>query len=85
MQHSLQYAVKAIENLDAEIIVVNDGDKAILIPDEWTSAVNVVKNPKSGVASARNFRAANAKSGLLIFMDDDMLIHENAVKRAMGW
>ena len=83
LQHSLQYAVKAIENLDAEIIVVNDGDKAILIPDEWTSAVNVVKNPKSGVASARNFGAANAKSGLLIFMDDDMLIHENAVKRAI--
>lgn len=81
--HSLQYAVKAIEKLNAEIIIVNDGGNEPLIPDVWQETVRVVKNPKSGVASARNFGAKNAKSELLIFMDDDMLIHEHAVKRAM--
>lgn len=79
--HALQYAVKAVENLDAEIIVVNDGEGDIPIPEAWKNKVRVLHNPKNGVASARNLGAANADSELLLFMDDDMLIHQAAVQK----
>jgi GT2 family glycosyltransferase len=83
LMNSLEAAVKAIETIDAEIIVVNDGDKDILIPEEWHSRIKVILNPKQGVASARNLGARNAFSELLIFMDDDMLVNEAAVKKVI--
>lgn len=83
--NSLKYAVKAIENIDAEIIIINDGDTEIHLQDEWKLKIRVLKNPKSGVASARNLGAANAIADVLIFMDDDMLIHENAVKKVIEY
>ena len=79
--NSLEHAVNAIKDIDVEIIIINDGDKDILIPEDWKAKVRVIKNPKAGVASARNLGAKNAIADLLIFMDDDMLIHENAVKK----
>ncbi|MCB0508730.1 MAG: glycosyltransferase family 2 protein [Bacteroidetes bacterium] len=69
---SLSYAIDACKNHQVEIIIVNDGDKAIELPNEFVDKVKVLKNPKSGVASARNFGAKNATSEHLIFMDDDM-------------
>lgn len=83
--NSLKYAVDAIQEIEAEIIIINDGDNDILIPEIWKSKVRVIKNPKSGVASARNLGAKNAKSDFLLFMDDDMLIHKNAVNKVIAF
>ena len=83
--NSLKQAIKSIENIDAEIIIINDGDNEIVLPDEWKSKVRIIKNPKSGVASARNLGASNANSEVLIFMDDDMLINEDAVKKTIAY
>lgn len=83
--NSLKYAVKSIEKIDAEIIIINDGDNEIHLPEEWKSKIRIIKNPKSGVASARNLGAVNAVADILIFMDDDMLIHESAVKKVIGY
>lgn len=81
--NSLKAAVKAIETVDAEIIIVNDGDREIQLPEEGRSKIRVILNPKQGVASARNLGARNASSELLIFMDDDMLVNERAVKKVI--
>lgn len=83
LNYSLEFTLKAIENLEVEIIIINDGEQDIPIPSEWKELVTVHKNPKSGVASARNFGAHIAKSDVLIFMDDDMLIHRSALLKAI--
>lgn len=83
--NSLRQAIKSIENIDAEIIIINDGDNEIVLPEDWKSKTRIIKNSKSGVASARNLGAANAISEVLIFMDDDMLIHESAVKKVIEY
>jgi glycosyltransferase involved in cell wall biosynthesis len=83
--NSLRYAIKAIATINVEIIIVNDGDNDINLPEEWKSKIRIIKNPKSGVASARNLGAANAISEVLIFMDDDMLINESAVKKVIEY
>jgi GT2 family glycosyltransferase len=82
--YSLEYTVSAVKDLDVEIILINDGDQEINIPLQWKSKISIHKNPKSGVASARNLGARLASTGLLIFMDDDMLIHKGAVERAIA-
>ncbi|HRH58554.1 MAG TPA: glycosyltransferase family 2 protein, partial [Chitinophagales bacterium] len=83
--NSLRYAIKAIATINVEIIVINDGDNEIVLSEEWKPKIRIIKNPKSGVASARNLGAANAISDILIFMDDDMLINENAVKKVIEY
>lgn len=83
--NSLKQAIKSIENINAEIIIINDGDNEIVLSEEWKSKIRIIKNPKNGVASARNLGAANAISEVLIFMDDDMLIHESAVKKVIEY
>lgn len=72
INQSLQYALKAIVGFEVEIIIVNDGDNEIELSNEIKSKVKIYKNPKTGVASARNFGAKTALSEHLIFMDDDM-------------
>jgi GT2 family glycosyltransferase len=59
-----------------EIIVVNDNPKnKIELPFNLKyNAVEIVDNPKQGVASARNFGAYKAKGEFLIFIDDDMIV-----------
>ncbi len=76
---SLSAANAAIEGMDAEIIVVNDSKKSKIILRESMPQVTVVDNPKSGVASARNYGAILANADLLFFVDDDMLINKKAV------
>jgi GT2 family glycosyltransferase len=83
--HSLAFTVRAVEHMQVEIIIVNDGSSAIPIPAEWRPVVSVIQNTgKGGVASARNTGARHAVSDLLIFLDDDMLVHEAAIKRIIG-
>ncbi|MGK7390871.1 MAG: glycosyltransferase family 2 protein [Candidatus Cyclobacteriaceae bacterium M2_1C_046] len=79
---TLAAAHKAIENIDAEIIVVNDSKKSKLKITIDSNKIKVLNNPGKGVASARNFGASQAVSGHLIFLDDDILITKTAVEQA---
>lgn len=81
--NSLEPAVKAAAEVDVEILIINDGDKEILIPKDWSLKVRVIKSPGEGVAAARNLGAKIAASDLLIFMDDDILINEYALKKTI--
>src|ERR1022692_1100718 len=79
-EQSIAAAIEAIEDFDAEIIVVNDNKKSKIIIKEKNHKVRVVDNLKSGVASARNLGAQLAKADLLIFVDDDIIINKKALE-----
>lgn len=81
---TLALAYKAIEKLDAEIIVVNDSkSNNIEIGSGFDNRVRVFDNPKSGVASARNYGASMAKGALYLFLDDDIWISEDNLRATL--
>lgn len=80
----LESVVNSISNQD-EIIVVNDDKSASISVDEVDlkgKKVTILNNPKQGVASARNYGAAHSKGDVLLFVDDDMIINQEAVLNA---
>ena len=79
-QQTIAAACIAIEDMDAEIIVINDSKTAeVKLIDANKSNIKVLNNPLSGVASARNLGASIARSSYLIFVDDDMIINKDAL------
>jgi glycosyltransferase involved in cell wall biosynthesis len=78
-EKTLDSALKAVEGYDIEIIIVNDSKEHKVQLKESYPNVIVVDNPKIGVASARNFGARIAKSDLLLFIDNDILISRNNI------
>ncbi len=76
---TIEKAVKAIENKNAEIIIVNDGDTPLNIPDSLAQKISCFDNPQKGVSSARNFGASKANGEILFFVDDDMWINSEVV------
>ena len=76
---TLKKAFLAIENTNAEIIVVNDGNMDIKLPREILEKIRLFNNPKRGVASARNFGVVNAKGFIIFFVDDDMWINSEII------
>ena len=70
-----------LSNYIHEIIVVNDGEVELSELENSYQGLNVrvVKNKGKGAAAARNFGAALAIYDLLLFIDDDMLLNENAI------
>jgi GT2 family glycosyltransferase len=77
---TLESAYQSVSGMDAEIIVVNDSkENQIVIDEKYKNTVLVFNNPKSGVASARNFGARQAKGNLLLFLDDDILISKKNI------
>lgn len=79
---TLTHAYEAVKEFDVEIIVINDSKtNEVTIPKQYADRVSCQRNPKSGVASARNLGASLAKNDYLLFMDDDMNISkENMTK-----
>ena len=69
---SIEYALRAIENFEAEIIVVNDGDAIHNLPEN--DKLRLLDNNRQGVSKARNMGGREAKYPLLFFIDDDMWI-----------
>ena len=57
-----------------QFIIVNDGDDD-LSEFEQNDSVVVVKNKGRGLAAGRNTGAELAQSELILFLDDDILIH----------
>lgn len=81
----LKSVCESIDSLD-EIIVVNDFKNQLLDESRIRKIgtnIHVLNNPKQGVGSARNFGAHHAKGDVLLFIDDDMLINANAIKKCL--
>lgn len=70
-----------------EVIIVNDYKKKDieLTASNKVPYIRIFNNPKEGVASARNFGAKNAKSDKILFVDDDMILNRNAIKKAIDF
>lgn len=81
-RQTLAAAVNAIENLNAEIIVVNDFPEEKINYDD--SRVKIADNPGRGVSSARNHGAEIAASPLLLFIDNDILINAENVRSTIA-
>jgi glycosyltransferase involved in cell wall biosynthesis len=77
--NTLDAAVKAIQHIDAEIIVVNDSKTSQPVIPQYNGIIKQINNPKNGVASARNLGAAIAKGDWILFLDDDMILNQESV------
>lgn len=76
---SVEYARAAVKNKPAEIIIVNDGDEPLIIPNGFSSDINYFQNPGKGVSFARNHGASVANGSILFFVDDDMWISTEVI------
>jgi glycosyltransferase involved in cell wall biosynthesis len=72
--------VEALQEIDAEVIVVNDSKTSDVFIPESSADIQIHNNPKSGVASARNFGASFSSGDILLFLDDDILMTRSAVE-----
>jgi glycosyltransferase involved in cell wall biosynthesis len=77
-EETLSNAYAALTDLNGEIIVINDSKQnPVNIHEQYRDKVRVFSNPKSGVASARNYGASLSDAQFLLFIDDDILISKN--------
>lgn len=83
VENCLQHCLSAINGIAAEIIVVNDSKTQDLKLSFDSSLIKVYANPKSGVASARNFAASKASGEVLLFLDDDMLVFPDNIRKTL--
>lgn len=82
---SLDHIREFIDNLEGEIIIVDDNkDKGLTLPF-LHHKIRLLKNPGSGVASARNFGVNYANYHHLVLMDDDMIITHKALQVAVDF
>lgn len=79
---TLACAYRAIADIEAEIIVVNDSKtNEVIIEEKFRNRVQFFPNPRKGVASARNYGASKSSGSLLLFLDDDVNLTEaNLIK-----
>ncbi len=80
---TLACALQAIQNLSAEILIVNDS-KTSTPKFPVDSRVRLLSNPREGVAAARNHGARNSTKELLLFLDNDILISEHSLKHIIA-
>lgn len=79
-------AYSAISTIDAEIIVVNDSKtNEVIIEEKYLDKVQLFKNPKKGVAAARNYGVSKSKGALLLLLDDDVNLTEENLKTGMAF
>jgi glycosyltransferase involved in cell wall biosynthesis len=83
LSESLRHLQAATQSLTVETIIVNDGESEIIRIKKLFPFVKIVKNKGRGVASARNTGASLASADILLFMDDDMWVTEDAVKKIL--
>ncbi len=83
----LRAVLDALKDIRAEIIVINDFKKGAPDISGFGASDRLVmyNNPKSGVASARNFGAQMAKGEWLLFLDDDMLINRKNIDAYLNY
>jgi glycosyltransferase involved in cell wall biosynthesis len=76
--NSLKEALHDIR-IEYEVIIVNDDKENDLIIDVNIKNLKIVNNNKSGVSSARNLGASLSQGNILIFIDNDMIVNQNAI------
>lgn len=80
LEETLAAISVAGEGLAVEVLVVNDGDsfsRSLVGLDRCV----VLDNRGQGAAAARNLGASKARSPLLLFLDDDMLLVGDNIRR----
>jgi len=85
--HNIYY-VNTLPKEDFEVIVSNDGDDdlSVLYEEFPFDNLKIVQNThKPGAAGNRNNAADYAQYDLLQFLDDDILITENFLEKAIYW
>lgn len=70
-----------------EIIVVDDGssDDTAQVAESFGDAVRLIRQPNSGVATARNAGAHAASGDWLAFLDADDWYHRDRLRLHAGW
>jgi glycosyltransferase involved in cell wall biosynthesis len=82
---SLNFLLPSLQKQHPEIIVVNDGEDVVNLQAFAYPRIRVVKNRGKGVASARNTGATISTGDILLFLDDDMLISEEAIEKVIAF
>jgi len=83
LEQTIKYTKEALASYGSEIIVVNDAEQKLDLPSKLSTGLAIVKNPNQGVASARNYGASLAQGEWLLFLDDDMLIHQSNIQEVL--
>lgn len=78
---TLDKILEAFGKIPFELIIVNDSEIPIVLPDVIAGFVRVVRNPGRGVASARNTGASMVNSKWIWFIDDDIWLNQSLVSR----
>lgn len=85
LQETFQALIKAIENMNVEVIIVNDNKNNLLNPADYKHPkVKFVDNPKQGAASARNYGASLTSRELLLFLDDDIIVNKTSIETSIS-
>lgn len=68
-----------------EVILVDDGssDNSLKLCKQWSeknNRINIFRNPKRGVSSARNYGISKSNGDYIIFLDSDDRLTSNALK-----
>lgn len=74
LNRTVENLVEAIKDVDAEIIIINDSKNPVSLSIN-SNKIQIINNPKSGAASARNFGVKKSLGQLLLFLDDDMIVN----------
>src|SRR3954470_10304816 len=82
LQRTVDNLVKAVEGIDAEIIVINDSSKKVSLKGNYNK-VEIINNPKNGAASARNLGVKHSSGELLLFLDDDIIVNKSNILRTL--
>ena len=83
LEQTIIHAKEALASYDSEIIVVNDAEQELDLPNNLSAGLTIVRNPNQGVASARNYGASLAQGEWLLFLDDDMLIQHSNIEEVL--
>ncbi|MFN4234269.1 MAG: glycosyltransferase family 2 protein [Bacteroidia bacterium] len=76
--------VKSIKNINAEIIIINDGNKDFKLSID-DARIKIFNNKGKGAAAARNTGAQLATSDIILFLDDDIILSEVALKTLLSY
>ncbi len=80
LSESLLHLKDAVHGMAYEVIIINDGENKLNIDSKH---FQVISNNGHGAASARNSGAKLAHGDLLLFLDDDIIVNKENIKRVL--
>jgi glycosyltransferase involved in cell wall biosynthesis len=82
LQRTIENLLKAVENIEAEIIIINDSSNSISLLHQ-DNRIKLINNNKAGAASARNLGVLHSTGTLLLFLDDDIIVNKVNILRTI--